>query len=310
MEDDPIKAVMTKRKSSIVLACRAIKKGNAQGFFSAGSTGAVTAAATAYVTPFRYEEDGERRPVRPCITTAVPTPRTVSPSLRTWVRTPMWNPMTSSASPRWPLPTRAWSAASSIRAWPAFQRDRGAQGVALHAGVLPLMAERVPGFAGNCEGTDLLSGRLDVIVSDGFAGTSRSRRPRVRQSTLLGELKGALMGSIKGKIAALLVKDALYAIKDKLSGRCPRRGDPPRPQGRRPHRARGDIGGGRQERARLPPRVRCAPVWSMPWHPRSTVSSRKDAAHGGALRTGASPGAARARRFRPCPVVERGGASG
>ena len=99
-----------------------------------------------------------------------------------------------------------------------FPTDRGAQGVALHAGVLPLMAERVPGFAGNCEGTDLLSGRLDVIVSDGFAGTSRSRRPRVRQSTLLGELKGALMGSIKGKIAALLVKDALYAIKDKLSG--------------------------------------------------------------------------------------------
>ena len=29
MDDDPIRAVMTKRKSSIVLACRAIKKGNA-----------------------------------------------------------------------------------------------------------------------------------------------------------------------------------------------------------------------------------------------------------------------------------------
>ena len=43
---------MTKRKSSIVLACRAIKKGNADAFFSAGSTGAMTAAATAYVTPF------------------------------------------------------------------------------------------------------------------------------------------------------------------------------------------------------------------------------------------------------------------
>lgn len=40
MDDDPIRAVMTKRKSSIVLACRAIKKGNADAFFSAGSTGA------------------------------------------------------------------------------------------------------------------------------------------------------------------------------------------------------------------------------------------------------------------------------
>ena len=42
MDDDPIRAVMTKRKSSIVLACRAIKKGNADAFFSAGSTGAMT----------------------------------------------------------------------------------------------------------------------------------------------------------------------------------------------------------------------------------------------------------------------------
>ena len=49
MGDDPIEAVMRKRKSSIVLGCRAVKKGQAQGFFSAGSTGAIVAAATAYV---------------------------------------------------------------------------------------------------------------------------------------------------------------------------------------------------------------------------------------------------------------------
>ena len=72
MEDDPIRAVMTKRKSSIVLACRAIKKGNADAFFSAGSTGAMTAAATAYVTPFRYLAEGKKQPVRPCLTNALP----------------------------------------------------------------------------------------------------------------------------------------------------------------------------------------------------------------------------------------------
>ena len=66
MDDDPIRAVMTKRKSSIVLSCRAIKKGNADAFFSAGSTGAMTAAATAYVTPFRYMAEGKKQPVRPC----------------------------------------------------------------------------------------------------------------------------------------------------------------------------------------------------------------------------------------------------
>ncbi len=65
MDDDPIRAVMTKRKSSIVLSCRAIKKGNADAFFSAGSTGAMTAAATAYVTPFRYQAEGKKQPCAP-----------------------------------------------------------------------------------------------------------------------------------------------------------------------------------------------------------------------------------------------------
>lgn len=65
MEDDPIAAVMKKRKSSIVLGCRAVKKGEAAGFFSAGSTGALTAAGTAYVTPLKVEVDGRRAPVRP-----------------------------------------------------------------------------------------------------------------------------------------------------------------------------------------------------------------------------------------------------
>ena len=74
MEDDPIEAVMHKRKSSIVLACRAVKKGEAAGFFSAGATGAMTAAATAYVTPFKYLTDtGEKRPIRPCIVSTIPT---------------------------------------------------------------------------------------------------------------------------------------------------------------------------------------------------------------------------------------------
>ena len=35
---------------------------------------------------------------------------------------------------------------------------------------------------------------------------------------LMGELKGLLMGSVKGKVAALLIKDGMRQIKAKLSG--------------------------------------------------------------------------------------------
>lgn len=219
MEDDPIKAVMTKRKSSIVLACRAIKKGDAQGFFSAGSTGAVTAAATAYVTPFRFEEDGERRPVRPCITTAVPNSLGTLTVFADMGANPDVEPDD--------IVRFAQMASAYARVVCNIARPRVgllSNGTEEHKGsrftqlCYPLMTERVPGFAGNAEGTDLLSGRLDVIVSDGFSGNIALKATEGAAKYLLGELKGALLGSLKGKIAALLVKDALMEIKEKLSG--------------------------------------------------------------------------------------------
>ena len=117
MEDDPIRAVMTKRKSSIVLACRAIKKGNADAFFSAGSTGAMTAAATAYVTPFRYLAEGKKQPVRPCLTNALPNRAGGLTVLCDMGAIPMSRWTTWCVSPRWVLPMPAWFWTLSIRVW-------------------------------------------------------------------------------------------------------------------------------------------------------------------------------------------------
>ncbi len=49
MGEHPATAVRAKRDASIVRGCRAVREGDAQAFFSAGSTGAVLAAATVTV---------------------------------------------------------------------------------------------------------------------------------------------------------------------------------------------------------------------------------------------------------------------
>lgn len=46
MDEHPAQAVRKKKDSSIVVGCRLVKEGQAQGFFSAGSTGACLTAAT------------------------------------------------------------------------------------------------------------------------------------------------------------------------------------------------------------------------------------------------------------------------
>ena len=57
-----------------------------------------------------------------------------------------------------------------------------------------------------------------MVCCDGFAGNVALKATEGAAKFLLSELKGALMSSVRGKIAALLVKDSLREIKAKLSG--------------------------------------------------------------------------------------------
>ena len=219
MEDDPIQAVMRKRRSSVVIGLRAVKKGTADGFFSAGATGAITAAATAYVTPFKYETAGERRPIRPCLTSALPNRAGGITVFCDMGANPDVEPED--------VVRFAQMGAAYARVVCGIARPRvgllsngteDTKGSHFTKACFPLMREQVPGFAGNCEGGDLTSGNYDVVVCDGFAGNVALKATEGAAKFLLGELKGVLMGSLTGKVAALLVRDGLATLKRKLSG--------------------------------------------------------------------------------------------
>ena len=219
MDDDPIRAVMTKRKSSIVLACRAIKKGNADAFFSAGSTGAMTAAATAYVTPFRYQAEGKKQPVRPCLTNALPN--------RAGGLTVLCDMGANPDVEVDDMVRFAQMGSAYARVVLGIEHPRvgllangteDEKGSNFTKACFPAMKAAVPGFVGNCEGTDLTSGNFDVVVADGMSGNIALKATEGAAKFLLQELKGVFMSSLGTKIAALLIKKQMREIKAKLSG--------------------------------------------------------------------------------------------
>lgn len=219
MEDDPIAAVMKKRRSSIVLACRAVKKGNADAFFSAGATGAITAAATAYVTPFRYERDGERRPVRPCITSALPNQAGSFTVLCDMGANPDVEPEDLVRFAQMGAAyARCVCGVGVPRVGLLSNGSEDGKGSAFTKRCFPLMVESVPGFAGNCEGGDITSGAVDVVVCDGLAGNVALKSIEGAAKFMMAELKSMMLGSVQGKLAALLLKPRLAALKQKLSG--------------------------------------------------------------------------------------------
>ena len=220
MEDDPIAAVMRKRKSSIVIGCRAVKRENAQGFFSAGSTGAITAAGTAYVTPLKYlAEDGSKKPIRPCLANSVPNRAGGETVLADMGANPDVEP---EDVVRFAQMARAYAVTVCGIAEPRVgllsNGTEDHKGSAFTKACFPLMAEQVPGFRGNCEGSSITDGNFDVVVCDGFAGNIALKSIEGAAKLLMGELKGAIYGSLKGKVAGLLLKDEMGALKAKLSG--------------------------------------------------------------------------------------------
>lgn len=220
MEDDPIEAVMHKRKSSIVLACRAVKKGEAAGFFSAGATGAMTAAATAYVTPFKYLTDtGEKRPIRPCIVSTIPNRAGGETVFCDLGANPDVEPEDMVRFAQMGATyARIVCGIANPRIGLLSNGTEDTKGSHFTKSCFPLMKQKVKGFAGNCEGSDFTSGNFDVVVCDGFSGNVALKAIEGTAKLLLHELKGVLLGSLGGKVAALLIKKSLKGLQAKLSG--------------------------------------------------------------------------------------------
>ena len=210
MGEHPARAVRQKKDSSIVVGCRLVKEGQAEGFFSAGSTGACLAAATLVVGRVK----GVQRPAL-----AMPLPAPSHPVLLCDVGA------NADCKPAYlvQFARMAGIYAERILGIPnprigllniGEEEEKGNDlAIKAHA----LMAKQVPGFAGNAEGRDILTGDFDVVVCDGFTGNVTLKTIEGTSKVLFKMVKEAMMSSAKAKIGALALKSELYELKDRMS---------------------------------------------------------------------------------------------
>ena len=210
MAEHPANAVRKKKDSSLVVAARMVKEGQAQGFFSAGSTGAVLAAATLIVGRIKGVS-------RPCLATVVPSP--ARPVIMCDVGA------NADCKPEYLVQFAQMGSVYAQKVLGCEQprvallnigeEDTKGSKFALEAH--QLLRENVPGFTGNCEGRDVLAATYDVVVTDGFTGNVCLKTIEGASKVLFGAVKDAMMTSLKTKIGALCLKDSLYELKAKVS---------------------------------------------------------------------------------------------
>lgn len=202
-------SIRTKRDSSIVRGCQALKDGDVDAFFSAGSTGACMAAATLVTGRIK----GVRRPAiatvlptsgPPCVLVDVGANADCKPEdLVQFARmgAAYAQIILDVAEPRIGL--------LNIGEEPS----KGSQlAIEAHA----LLRESVAGFVGNVEGRDVLAGSHDVIVTDGFTGNVALKLLEGTSSELFSQLKKTMLSSLRGRIGAILASPGLRALKARL----------------------------------------------------------------------------------------------
>lgn len=210
MGEHPAQAVRKKKDSSIVVGCRLVKEGAAQGFFSAGSTGACLAAATLVM--------GRVKGIaRPALATVLPSP----------VRPVVMCDVGANADCK-PEYLVQFARMGSVYAQKMLgiespraallnigeEEEKGSQfAQAAHK----LMREKLPNFAGNAEGGDVLAATFDVYVCDGFTGNVCLKTIEGTSKVLFKTLKDIMMKSVATKLGALALKGGLSGLKKQVS---------------------------------------------------------------------------------------------
>ncbi len=210
MDEHPAQAVRKKKDSSIVVGCRMVKEGRAQGFFSPGSTGACLAAATLVVGRIKGVS-------RPAMCTVIPSP--VKPVVMCDVGA------NADCKPEYLLQF-GQMASSYMEKVIGVKNPKvallnigseEAKGSQFAQDSFALLKENLPNFIGNAEGCDVLWGEPDVYVTDGFTGNVCIKTIEGVSDCLFSELKKIMTKSMVNKLGALTLKGGLKELKETIS---------------------------------------------------------------------------------------------
>ncbi|MGI9611217.1 MAG: phosphate acyltransferase PlsX [Acidimicrobiia bacterium] len=163
MGDEPSRALREKPGASVVVAAKLVSEGNADGFISAGSTGAAMAAAAIIV--------GRVKGIaRPPIASIFPTPGSPTVVLDAGANPDVKPEQIAQFGIMGSVASSALFGLDAPRVGLLSNGEEKGKGRDLEKAAYDLLEAGPENFVGNVEGRDLATDRADVIVTDGFTG--------------------------------------------------------------------------------------------------------------------------------------------
>ena len=209
MDEHPAQAIRAKKDSSIVVGCRLVKAGDAGAFFSAGSTGAVMAAATLGIGRIR----SVTRPVLATVLPGVDKPVILGDIGANADCKPTY--LVQFAEMMKAYATAVFDVTEPVvRLLNIGEEDT--KGSAFAQECHTLLAGTVEGFAGNVEGKQILTADADVIVTDGFTGNVALKTLEGASSVVFSQIKATLSSTVMAKVLIAPLVGKLRKLKDRM----------------------------------------------------------------------------------------------
>lgn len=206
MHDEPTSLLKAHKDSSMALAFKEVSEGRADAFVSAGSTGAVVVGGTLIIKRIK----GVKRPAL----------ASMIPSL---TGSYMLMDMGANAECRpemlyqFGVMANAYLEQVEGRKNPTIALlnigTEDTKGGELQLEAYKLLSEAPINFVGNVESREMPNGVCDAVITDGFTGNIALKLIEGTSTTLFRLIKKAMYKSLPNKLAALVLKKDLYALK-------------------------------------------------------------------------------------------------
>lgn len=201
--EPPVQAIRSKKDSSIVVGLNMLKRGEADAFVSAGSTGAVLVGGQVLVGRIKGVE-------RPPLAPLLPTMKGMSLLIDCGANVDARSSHLVQFAKMGSIYMEHIMGVKNPRVAIVNNGAEEEKGNALVKETFPLLKQcREINFIGSIEARDIPEGYADVVVCEAFVGNVILKLFEGVGNVLIKKIKQGMMGSLRSKIGGLLVKPAL-----------------------------------------------------------------------------------------------------
>lgn len=207
---DPAMAIRRQKEASLVVASRAVKNKEVDALVSAGATGALIAAGTLLIKRLKSVD-------RPALAPLLPT-------VKKGANTILCDAGATSEAKAKFIYQNAKLADTYARVVLGIKNPtigllnigtEDAKGGAEQVEAFTLLRnDSTLNFVGNIESKSMISGEVDIIATDGYAGNIALKAVEGTAKDIFALLKDEIMSTTKGKIGGVLLKSTFAGVKD------------------------------------------------------------------------------------------------